>query len=86
MQFSTISYFCQVYLEIIVCGSRPYEVIWCVYTSRLRMRLTHCVAFFYNLPWLVVVYEKKKLLLRKRNTMRKTHAETGCGNSALFGA
>ena len=27
---------------------------------------------------------EKKLLLRKRNAMRKMHAETGCGNSALF--
>ena len=27
----------------------------------------------------------KKLLLRKCNAMWKTHAETGCGNSALIG-
>ena len=26
---------------------------------------------------------EKKLLLQKRNAMRKTNAETGCGNSAL---
>ena len=30
-----------------------------VYTSRLRMRLPHCVAFFYYLPWFVDVYGKK---------------------------
>ena len=32
---------------------------WCVYTSRLRMRLPHCIAFFYYLPWYVDVYGKK---------------------------
>ena len=46
------------------------------------MRLPHCVAFFNYLPWFVDGYGKK-LLLPKRNAMRKMHVETGCGNSAL---
>ena len=31
----------------------------CIYTSRLRMRLPHCIAFFYYLPWFVDVYWNK---------------------------
>ena len=50
-----------------------------VYTSRLRMRFPHCVAFFYYLPWFVDILEDKKVITSK--TQR--NAETGCGNSAL---
>ena len=60
-----------------------------VYTSRLRMRLLHCVPFLYYLPWFVDAYRKKVITTKThaenacRKRMRKTHAETGCGNLAL---
>jgi hypothetical protein len=40
------------------------------------MRLPHCVAIFYNLPWF-------RSFMKNRNVMRKMHAETGCVNEAL---
>jgi len=43
-----------------------------VYTSGFRMRLPHCVAIFYKLPWFCstkVSYEKSQL-----------NAENACGN------
>ena len=49
---------------------------------RLSMRFLHCVPFSKYLRWFIQFYGNEKILLPKRNAMRKTHAETGCGNSA----
>ena len=55
--------------------------------ARLHIPFTHafsalrCIFLLLTLVcWYLWI---KKLLLQKHNAMRKTHAETGCGNSAL---
>ena len=42
----------------------------------------HCIFFITYLSLLMSM--EKKLLLQKRNAMRKTHAEIGFGNLALY--
>jgi len=43
-----------------------------VYTSGFRMRLPHCIAIFYNLPWFCSI----KVSIKKL----QSNAENACGN------
>ena len=46
------------------------------------MSLLHCIAFFVTYIGLLMSMENN-VITSKNNAMRKTHAENGCGNSAL---
>ena len=56
-------------------GAFTHPVSTCVFHIALRFPRTYIGS---------LVSMEKKLLLQKRNAMRKTHAEIGCGNLALI--
>jgi len=49
-----------------------YQGLSWVYTSSFRMRLPHCVAIFYNLPWFCSIKVSYKKL--------QCNVENACGN------